>query len=106
MPDHYMWGRMGGDATLETWTALAFLAARTKKIKIGTLVTPIPFRPPGILAKTVSTLDIISIGRTVLGGGAGWSPTELEGYSEWDPPKILGGKTDEGLQIILKRWHE
>ena len=106
MPDHYMWGRMGGDATLETWTALAFLAARTKKIKLGTLVTPIPFRPPGILAKTISTLDIISNGRTVLGVGAGWSPTEFEGYSVWDPPKIRVEKTEEGLQLILKLWHE
>src|SRR3989449_9241180 len=97
---------MGGDATLETWAALAFLAARTKKIKLGTLVTPIPFRPPGILAKTVSTLDIISNGRTGLGVGAGWSQTEFESYSVWGPPKLRVEKTEDGLQLILKLWHE
>src|SRR5213593_336899 len=107
LPDHYMWGEnRGGDSTLETWTALTYLAARTKKIKLGTLVTPIPFRPPGILAKTVSTFDLLSSGRTVLGVGAGWSQTEFEGYSVWDPPKIRVEKTEEGLQLILKLWQE
>ena len=71
LPDHYMWGEnRGGDSTLETWIALTYLAAKTEKIKLGTLVTPIPFRPPGILAKNVSTLDQLSSGRTVLGVGA------------------------------------
>src|SRR5207245_8090746 len=45
-------------------------------------------------------------GRTVLGVGAGWSTTEFEGYSVWDPPKIRVEKTEEGLQLILKLWHE
>jgi alkanesulfonate monooxygenase SsuD/methylene tetrahydromethanopterin reductase-like flavin-dependent oxidoreductase (luciferase family) len=55
LPDHYMWGAdRGGDATFETWTALTYLAAKTEKIRLGTLVTPIPFRPPGMLAKTVT----------------------------------------------------
>jgi alkanesulfonate monooxygenase SsuD/methylene tetrahydromethanopterin reductase-like flavin-dependent oxidoreductase (luciferase family) len=82
MPDHYMWGEdRGGNSTLETWTTLSYLAGKTKRLKLGTLVTPIPFRPPGILAKEVSTLDVISGGRTILGIGAGWSQTEFEGYS-------------------------
>jgi alkanesulfonate monooxygenase SsuD/methylene tetrahydromethanopterin reductase-like flavin-dependent oxidoreductase (luciferase family) len=106
MPDHYMWGpdRPLGDSTLETWTALTYLAARTEKIHLGTLVTPIPLRPPGMLAKEVSTLDLLSGGRTVLGVGAGWSQTEFEGYSVWDSPKVRVDKTREGLDLILKLW--
>src|SRR5438046_8937054 len=102
-----MWGaERGGDSTFETWTALTYLAAKTEKIRLGTLVTPIPFRPPGMLAKTVSTLDLLSNGRTILGVGAGWSQTEFEGYSEWNSNKIRVDKTREGLDLILKLWRQ
>jgi alkanesulfonate monooxygenase SsuD/methylene tetrahydromethanopterin reductase-like flavin-dependent oxidoreductase (luciferase family) len=105
MPDHYMWGQdRGGDSTLETWVALTYLAAKTKSIKLGTLVTPIPLRPPGMLAKELSTLDVLSGGRVVLGVGAGWSRTEFEGYSHWDDNKIRVDKTREGVELILKLW--
>lgn len=107
MPDHYMWGtKMGGDSTLDSWISLTYLAAVTKSIKLGTLVTPIPFRPPSILAKMVATLDIISNGRTILGVGAGWSQTEFEAYSTWEEPKIRVDKTIEGLKLILALWKE
>src|SRR6267378_7994700 len=80
LPDHYMWGQdRGGDSTFETWTALTYLAAKTEKIRLGTLVTPIPFRPPGMLAKTVSTLDLLSNGRTILGVRRIITQTEFEG---------------------------
>ena len=99
MPDHYMWGQnMGGDSTLDTWISLAYLASKTENIRLGTLVTPIPFRSPSILAKMISTLDTISQGRVVLGVGAGWSQAEFEGYSEWNEPKIRVDKTEEGLE--------
>jgi alkanesulfonate monooxygenase SsuD/methylene tetrahydromethanopterin reductase-like flavin-dependent oxidoreductase (luciferase family) len=105
MPDHYMWGmQMGGDSTLDSWVCLAYLAAETEKIKLGTLVTPIPFRPPAILAKMVSTVDVISNGRTILGVGAGWSQTEFEGYSKWEEPRVRVDKTIEGMELILKLW--
>jgi alkanesulfonate monooxygenase SsuD/methylene tetrahydromethanopterin reductase-like flavin-dependent oxidoreductase (luciferase family) len=105
LPDHYMWGPdRGGDSTLETWIALTFMAARTEQIHLGTVVTPIPFRPPGMLAKELSTLDIISGGRVLLGVGAGWSQTEFEGYSLWEEPKVRVDKTLEGLELILKLW--
>lgn len=105
LPDHYMWGEdRGGDSTLETWIALTYLAGRTQKLHFGTLVTPIPFRPPGMLAKQISTLDLISKGRTFLGVGAGWSQTEFEGYRVWDPARIRVDKTLEGLKLILELW--
>ncbi len=107
LPDHYMWGEnRGGNSTLETWTALTYLAARTQKLKLGTLVTPIPFRPPGILAKSISTMDLLSSGRAVLGVGAGWSQTEFEGYASWDDAKTRVDKTQEGVRLILRLWHE
>jgi alkanesulfonate monooxygenase SsuD/methylene tetrahydromethanopterin reductase-like flavin-dependent oxidoreductase (luciferase family) len=111
IPDHYMWGtrepsrrRPDDYVTLDSWVLLPFLAAQTEQIRLGTRVTPIPFRPPGILAKMVATLDILSKGRVILGVGAGWSKEEFDGYSEWNEPKIRVDKTIEGLELIVKLW--
>jgi len=112
MPDHYMWGEMRGHrmpnaySTLETWMTLTYLAAKTEQIHLGTLVTPIPFRPPGMMAKMVSTLDILSKGRVVFGVGAGWSQVEFDGYSVWDEPKVRVDKTKEGLELMIRLWTE
>jgi len=107
MPDHYMWGgEMGSDSTLDSWVALTYLAAKTNQIRLGTLVSPIPFRPPGLLAKVVSTLDVVSGGRAILGVGAGWSQAEFEGFSEWSEPRIRVDKTREGVELILRLWKE
>jgi alkanesulfonate monooxygenase SsuD/methylene tetrahydromethanopterin reductase-like flavin-dependent oxidoreductase (luciferase family) len=110
IPDHYMWGeiewmkRPDTNVTLESWIALTYLAAKTEQIHLGTIVTPIPFRPPGILAKMISMIDVLSNGRIVLGVGAGWSQVEFEGYSEWNEPKIRVDKTEEGIELITKLW--
>ncbi|AFU59500.1 luciferase-like monooxygenase family protein [Candidatus Nitrososphaera gargensis Ga9.2] len=105
IPDHYMWsGYPNGNSTLDTWITLTYLAAKTEKIQLGTVVTPIPLRPPSILAKMVATLDVISNGRVILGVGAGWSKTEFKGYSQWDEPNVRVDKTKEGLELILKLW--
>jgi len=112
MPDHYMWGQMARgpmsrpDAyvTMETWITLSYLAGKTEQIHLGTLVTPVPFRPPGMLAKMISTLDVLSNGRVILGIGAGWSQVEFEGYSAWNKSKIRVDKTHEGLQLMMELW--
>lgn len=111
IPDHYMWGsrepsrrRPDDYVTLDSWVLLTYLTAKTEQIRLGTRVTPIPFRPPGMLAKMVSTLDILSNGRVILGVGAGWSKEEFEGYSEWNEPKVRVDKTFEGLELIVKLW--
>lgn len=109
MPDHYMWDRSemaDRNSTLDSWTAFSYLAAKTHNIKLATLVTPIPFRPPGMLAKMVSTLDVISSGRAILGVGAGWSKTEFDGYSEWNDSKTRVDKTEEGVRLIKRLWTE
>src|SRR5215472_5257134 len=111
-PDQYMWdpSDLGVDSpeqidsTLEAWVQLTHLAAITNRLRLGTWVTPIPLRPPGILAKTVSTLDVISGGRVLLGVGAGITQRMFEAYSVWDSPKDRVDKTREGVELILKLW--
>ena len=66
--DHYM--LPDGPDTLDAWSILGYLAGQTFSIKLGTVVTPIPFRPPPQLAKIVSSVDLLSGGRTILGVGA------------------------------------
>lgn len=82
--DHYMLPLT--NTVLEAWIFLTCIAAKTGKIKIGTVVTPIPFRLPGMLAKIVAILDYLSGGRTILGVGAGWHQPEFEAFSKWAPP--------------------
>ncbi len=113
-PDQYMWDPShlgvdtyhGIDSTVETWMALTHLAAKTKRTRLGTWVTPIPLRPPGVLAKMVSTLDLVSGGRCLLGVGAGSTRRMFEAYSQWEPPKVRVDKTREGVELILKLWSE
>lgn len=108
MSDHYMWQtREPKDVTtLETWVTLTYLAGITEQIRLGTQFTPIPFRHPAMLAKTLATLDVLSNGRVILGVGAGWSQAEFEGYSEWGSPKVRVDKTKEGLELMLRLWTE
>ncbi len=112
MPDHYMWGNEIGHSmknpysTLETWTTLSYLAGKTERISLGTLVTPLGLRHPGVLAKMLTTLDNLSNGRVVLGVGAGWSQVEFKGYSNWLEPAERVGKTLEALKVILALWSE
>jgi alkanesulfonate monooxygenase SsuD/methylene tetrahydromethanopterin reductase-like flavin-dependent oxidoreductase (luciferase family) len=100
--DHYMTPM--SNESVDTWTILAALAAKTQTIKLGTCVTPLPFRPPQMLAKIVATVDQLSNGRTILGVGAGWHRPEFEAYSEWDEGPVRVAKTREALQLITKLW--
>jgi len=104
LPDHYMSPQ--GNETLEAWVTLAYFAAATNNIRLGTLVTPIPLRPPQLLAKMVSTVDVLSKGRCFLGIGAGWSKDEFKGYSQWDEAKTRVEKVDEGVALIKRLWTE
>ena len=80
--DHYMLPQ--GPDTLDAWTILAYVAGATSTIRLGTVVTPIPFRPPAQLAKIVASLDVLSSGRAILGVGAGWHQPEFDGFSKWE----------------------
>src|SRR5579862_3481153 len=98
--DHFTKG------SLDAWTFLPFLAGRTTRIRLGTCVTPIPFRPPGVLAKMTATLDYLSNGRTILGAGIGWNKPEFEGFSRWLETADRVKATQEGLELITKLWTE
>ncbi|MEM2896230.1 MAG: LLM class flavin-dependent oxidoreductase [Candidatus Bathyarchaeia archaeon] len=92
------------DETFDAWTLLAFIAGMSKRIQIGTCVTPIPLRPPAIFAKTISTLDVLSNGRVVVGIGAGDYQKDFEIYSIWDEANIRIKKMIEGIKIMKGLW--
>ena len=80
--DHYRSiGRGDPAGSLDAWTTLAALAARTTALRLGTMVSPVTFRPASVLAKSVTTVDHISGGRVELGIGAGWFEAEHQAYA-------------------------
>jgi F420-dependent oxidoreductase-like protein len=87
---------------LEAYTALGALATATSNVQLGTLVTGNTYRNPTLLAKAITTLDVISLGRAVLGIGTGWYELEHDqlGY-EFGTFTDRFNKLDEALQIIL-----
>src|SRR2546423_3571699 len=101
--DHfYQIGGIGPvtDPMLEAYTVLGALAASTSKVKLGTLVTGVTYRNPAILAKQVTTLDVISKGRAILGIGAAWNEEEHKGYGiEFPPIGRRMDRLDEALTI-------
>jgi F420-dependent oxidoreductase-like protein len=79
--DHYLsFGHPKEWGNLDAWTTLAGLAAVTQRVRLGTLVSPVTFRHPSVLAKSVLTVDHISGGRAELGMGAGWFDGEHTAY--------------------------
>lgn len=96
-------GRTGVDEPLEAWTVLAMLAARTSRIRVGTEVTPLPLRHPVLLAKTVSTLDLLSGGRVVLGLGGGWFADEFRAAGiEFRPYRERMEQTREQAALVRR----
>jgi F420-dependent oxidoreductase-like protein len=92
---------------LESYTTLGFLAAHTKKIRLGTMVTGVVYRHPGILIKNVSTLDVISGGRAYFGVGAAWNEREAKGLGIPFPPlKIRFEQLEETLRIANIMWSD
>jgi F420-dependent oxidoreductase-like protein len=91
-PDHYM---------LEAYTLLGALAARTRTARLGALVTGNTYRNPALVAKMVTTLDLISGGRAMLGIGAAWFEAEHVGYGfEFPPLRERLDRLEEALQIL------
>ena len=87
--DHFFQISMVGPAEhdmLEGYNTLGFLAALTKKVKLGTMATGVIYRYPGILVKTVTTLDVLSGGRAYFAIGAAWNEQEAKGLGTPFPP--------------------
>jgi F420-dependent oxidoreductase-like protein len=108
--DHFYQIRGVGPETepmMEAYTTIAALAARTTRIRLGTLVTGVTYRNPPLLAKMVTTLDVISGGRAVLGIGAAWNESEHLGYGYVFPPvRERMDRLDEALNIARLMFTE
>ena len=90
---------------LEGYSALSYIAALTKRVKLGTLVTGVTYRHPGVLVKTATTLDVLSGGRAYFGVGAAWNEDEHLGLGIPFPPlKDRFEMLEETLQIALQMW--
>src|SRR5689334_17585970 len=103
--DHYLSGdgRIGR-GSLDAWTTLAAIAARTERIRLGTMVSPATFRHPSVLANAALTVDHISGGRAELGLGAGWYELEHQAFGFAFPP--LGERMEmleEQLEIVHRQ---
>ncbi len=95
------------DPFLEGYTSLGFLAARTTKIDLSLLVTGVTYRYPGLLAKAVSTLDVLSDGRSMFGVGAAWYEREHTALGIPYPPVSQRFEMlEETLQVCRQMWSE
>ena len=108
--DHYFQMEVYGgppEPMLEGYTALGFAAARTERVRLGLLVTGVTYRHPGLLAKIIATLDVLSGGRAQLGVGAAWYEREHFGLGVPFPPVAERfERLEETLQICRQMWSD
>ncbi|HEX7084242.1 MAG TPA: LLM class flavin-dependent oxidoreductase [Gaiellaceae bacterium] len=104
--DHYRSiGRGEPAGSLDAWTTLAALAAHTERIRLGTMVSPVTFRPVSVLAKSVVTVDHVSGGRAELGLGGGWNQAEHETYGfPFPETRERMDELDRQLAEIRRQW--
>jgi alkanesulfonate monooxygenase SsuD/methylene tetrahydromethanopterin reductase-like flavin-dependent oxidoreductase (luciferase family) len=96
-----------GKPTTDAWTVLAGLARETERITIGTLVSPVTFRHPGVFAKVVSTVDEMSGGRVEVGVGAGWNDLEHDQLGlEFPPIEQRADLLEDELAMLHGLWGE
>ena len=92
---------------LEAYTTLGYLAAHTSRVKLLTLVTGVVYRQPGLLAKIITTLDVLSGRRAMLGIGAAWNEEEARGLGLFFPPIAERFEhLEDALRICLQMWSE
>jgi F420-dependent oxidoreductase-like protein len=105
--DHYLSLSAPGRVAHDAWTTLAGLAALTTKLRFGSLVSPVTFRHPSLLANAAATVDHISGGRIELGMGAGWMDREHHAYGFPFPPlRERLERLAEQIEIVHKLWTE
>jgi F420-dependent oxidoreductase-like protein len=108
VPDHLLQADPSSsldEPMLEAYTTLGFLAAATRRVRLGTLVTAASVRPPALLIKAVTTLDVLSDGRAWLGLGAGYHELEAEAMGLPLPaPRERAERLGETLQIARQMW--
>lgn len=95
------------DPMLEGYTALGYVAGQTRNLTLGLLVTGVTYRHPGLLAKIVTTLDVLSEGRAMLGIGAAWYEREHHGLGVPYPPTAERfERLEETLRICRQMWSD
>jgi F420-dependent oxidoreductase-like protein len=108
--DHFFqmdWMAPAEDPMLEGYTALGFVAGYTERLRLRLLVTGVTYRHPGILAKVVTTLDVVSSGRAELGIGAAWYDREHRGLGvPYPPTSERFERLEETIQICLQMWSD
>ena len=87
---------------VDPWVALAFVAAVTRRVSLGTSVSQIALRPPVLMAREMATLDRLSGGRVIVGAGAGW--VEEEFTSTGVPFETRGGRLNEFIRLLRHLW--
>jgi F420-dependent oxidoreductase-like protein len=108
--DHFYQIPFQGQRTepmLECYSMLSAIAARTSRVRVGAMVTGVTYRNPALLAKMVTTLDIISSGRAILGIGAAWNEDEHRGYGfDFPPARERLERLEEAVQICRAMFRE
>lgn len=105
--DHYLSVAGAEPGSNDAWGILAALAARTERLRLGTMVSPVTFRLPAVLAKAATTVDRISGGRVDLGMGAGWWEEEHRTHGiPFPPPPERMEMLEEQLEIVHGLWSE
>jgi F420-dependent oxidoreductase-like protein len=102
--DHYL-SLVPRPGSHDSWTLLGALAVATERLRLGTMVSPVTFRLPAVLAKAATTVDIVSAGRVELGIGAGWWEEEHRTHGVPFPPVgVRFEMLEEQLEIIHSLW--
>jgi F420-dependent oxidoreductase-like protein len=108
LPDHVIQAdpRLSPEAEmLETYTTLGFIAARTERVRLGSMVTPVSYRSPSVLVKAVTTLDVLTGGRAWFGVGAGYSEGEARDMGlEFPATAERFERLTETLEIAFRMW--
>jgi alkanesulfonate monooxygenase SsuD/methylene tetrahydromethanopterin reductase-like flavin-dependent oxidoreductase (luciferase family) len=103
--DHIAFDAANPQPVVDPWVALAVIAARTSRIRLGALVTPLARRRPWKLARETVSLDHLSHGRMVVGAGLGWAPDiEFEAFGEDGGDRARADLLDEGLEVLDGLW--
>jgi len=112
VPDHYnLPSPPKEQIVVDAWTTIVYIAAKSSRIRIGSIVTPVPRWVPSQLAKIIASADILSNGRIIAALGAGWHRDEFVNYAprgalDFDDPKVRFEKFVEGTEIMIKLWTE
>jgi probable F420-dependent oxidoreductase len=95
------------ELTVESWSLISYVAARTSQVRLGTAITPMAVRPPALLAKQIATIDNLSGGRIDVGVGAGWAPGSFRLLnSEFGTAASRARRLREGITLMTRLWTE